>query len=149
MKNPIVIYIEMLDEGTSSLMETTAVPIDSGLYIVQSPKNYDPEFDWLEFLPGDQVRLKNIRLHNGQEGLLAIHPNPAALKVFVESTEKHAPEIRETHAIEVGNGIYELQATPHYTTEQLWKFPPGSKVRLKKKLGAYSTSYWLVVEQVD
>lgn len=149
MQNPIIIYVEMLDEGTSSLLETTALPCGNNLYVVQQPKNYDPEFDWLEFLPGEKVRLKSIKLHDGRDGLLAIHPNLDAVKVFVESSEKHAPQIRETHAIKISNGVYELQATPHYTTEQLWKFPPGSKVRLEKKPAAHGTSYWLVADVVE
>ena len=95
------------------------------------PSDYDPEDESWAFLPGSEVRLVEATDYMGTRGLLASHPNPNAVIVFVDCSEKFAPEIRETYAIPSGDGLYELQATPHYTPAQQWKFPPGSKVRLE------------------
>jgi hypothetical protein len=88
-------------------------------------------------------------LYDDSKGLVAAHPDPAAIRVFVASAEKYAPEIRETFALPVGNGLYKLLPTPHYTEKQQWKFPPGSIVRIEPMRTAMENwKPWIAVERV-
>lgn len=131
MESPINVFVELLDEGVETWWPTWAVPLPNGLFKLLEPIGYDPENEYWDFVPGSEVRLEMSKDYMGQTGLLARHPNPEAIRIFVDSTEKFAPQIRETWGIPVGNGLYEVQATPHYTPAQEWKFPPGSIVRLR------------------
>lgn len=139
----IDIFVELLDEGTCDWIQTQAIRRENGLYEVLAPPNYNPEFYFLEFLPGDLVKLKHATLFN-LEGFLAIHPDPNAIKITVLSSQLQAPKMRETHAIPVGDGLYRILPTPHYIPEQLWEFPPDSIVRVQKKKWAGLNEYYLL-----
>ena len=131
MESPIKIYVELLDEGTETWRKAQAVALPNGLFKLLEPENYDPEDEQWPFLPGSEVRLVEAKHHMGAVGLVAKHPNPEAVEILVDSAEKFAPPSRETYALPLGDGLYEVLATPHYTPEQLWEFPPGSTVRLQ------------------
>lgn len=130
--NSIDIYVELLDEGVETWREAKAIPLENDLYRLLEPSEYNPEDELWDFLPGSVVRLKQATFYTGLKGLLATHPDPKALRVFVESSEPFAPTRRETYALALGNELYKILPTPHYTSKQLWKFPPDSIVRLKK-----------------
>lgn len=129
--NAIDVCVEVIDEGVETWRSTQAVALPNGLFKLLQPDNYNPEDEFWDFLPGAEVRLE--KRQNGKDApvLLARHPNPEAIRIHVGSSEKFAPYWRETWGIPVGEGLYELQATPHYTPEQQWQFPPGSIVRVK------------------
>lgn len=131
MEEKVLVYVELLDEGTPTLRPASAVPIGDGLYRLLADEDYDPEDEAWDFAPGSPVRLEEEPLHGGGRGLVAKHPNPKALRIYVQSGENFAPPLRDTYALPLENGLYEVQATPHYTPSQLWEFPPGSAVRLQ------------------
>lgn len=149
MNEMLDIYVEMLDEGVETWLPTKAVAIGDGKYRILAPEDYNPEFDYLAFVPGDIVRLKEATCYDGTKGLLAIHPNPEAVRIWVESSEKHAPLQRETHALPLGNNLYRVLPTPHYTSDQLWKFPPDSVVRLKKRENAIGEADMVAVSPTE
>ena len=152
MDSLIDVYVELLDEGVETWRPTKALRLGDGLFRLLEPPYYDPEDELWDFLPGSVVRLRNATFYTGTKGLLAIHPDPKTIRIFVESSEEYAPPIRETYAHEIDHGLYQVLPTPHYTPAQLWKFPPESIVRLKKvnstipELPDYS--YFLAVEKV-
>lgn len=129
--NEVNIYVELLDEGSPTLRPTTAILDKDGLYKILPCPDYDPEDESWDFLPGSLVQLAEETLYDGSVGLIAKHPDSTAVRVYVDAKETFAPPSRNTYAIPLGNGLYEIQATPHYTAAQLWEFPPGSIVRLK------------------
>jgi len=52
--------------------------------------------------------------------------------VCVNLLEEGSTALRETDAIDLGNGMYKLLGTPHYDPEdEIWEFLPGSIVRAK------------------
>jgi hypothetical protein len=107
------------------------LPLGDGLYKLLEPVGYDPEDELWQFLPGAIVRLKESTFYTGEKGLLAKHPGPSVVTLYVPSTEEFAPRLRQTLGLPVGENAYKVMATPHYTPEHLWEFPPGSVVRAK------------------
>jgi len=149
MQNKIEVYVSLLDEGTPTLLRTHAVQAQNGLYELLATPDYNPEYESWDLLPGSFVRLEKKRMYDGSEGLVARHSNPELIHVEVESYEEQAPQLRETYALPVGNGLYKLLPTPHYTESQLWKFPPGSIVRIEaRETALMNYSYWIAVERV-
>lgn len=152
MQNEVNIYVELLDEGVETWVPARAKTLGNGLFEVLEPADYDPEDQAWEFTPGSKVRLKEKTFYTGVKGMVAIHPDPKAIRIFVESSETYAPPLRETHALDIGNGLFEMLPTPHYSPSQKWKFSPGSIVSLKEVRpnikGFPDYKYWLAVEKV-
>lgn len=103
----------MLDEGTPTLRTAYATPAEAGLYHLIAGQDYDPQDEDWDFKPGTLVRLAEEPLHGGGKGWVAKHPNPYAVRIYVESAEKNAPPLRNTYGIPTANDLYEVQATPH------------------------------------
>lgn len=149
MTEKIKVFVELLDEGSDTSMGAYAVPAENGLFRLLAPEDYNPELDLLAFAPGSLVKLKKA-MWRGETYMAVCHPDPRAKRIFVPCSEKFAPEIRQTYGIEVEKDVYEIQPTPHYTPEQLWKFPPGTKVRLKKFNGPHrGDTYFVADERVE
>jgi len=56
------------------------------------------------------------------------------IHVYVNLLEEGSPTLRGTHAIDLGNGSYELLTAPDYDPQdEIWEFLPGSIVRVEKK----------------
>ena len=53
------IYIELFDEGTPTWRPTCGVELGHGLFLVLPTKDYDPEDETWEFLPGSVVICKS------------------------------------------------------------------------------------------
>lgn len=146
----IKIYVPLLDEGTATLREAFAVPEENGLYKLLAPADYDPADEYWDLPPGSLVRLEKQKMYDGSEGLVAKHPDPTLLHVFVESSQEQAPSLRETYARPIGDGLYQLLPTPHYVQAQLWKFPPGTIVRIEPmKTAVKNWRPWVAVERVE
>ncbi|NDF12289.1 MAG: hypothetical protein EB060_05710 [Proteobacteria bacterium] len=62
------IYIELLDEGTPTLIGTTSIDLGNGTYKVLPSKRYDPEDQVWEFPPGTIVRGEYVK--NGKMGTI-------------------------------------------------------------------------------
>jgi hypothetical protein len=140
----VPIYITLLDEGSPTMRPTTAIALGNGLYRMMSIPNYDSEDEAWKFLPGSTVRLKEITLPDGKTSWIAVHQDPSVISIWVRSSEKPAPPQRETYALPLGDDLYKILPTPHYTSEQLWEFPPGSVVRLKEMPTAYKGQTYLL-----
>lgn len=130
MQQTIPVYVELLDEATPTLRPAAAVPVENNLYRLLANADYDPEDEDWDFLPGSLVRLEKEPISDGEFAFVVKHPNPEAIHIYVECEETYAPPLRKTYAIPAREGLYEVLPTPHYTSSQLWKFPPGSLVRL-------------------
>lgn len=131
------IYVRLLDEGTETFTGALAKPIGSALYEIVATDHYDPEDQQWEFLPGTKVRLEEVTVSadgKPQTVLAATHPDPRAIRVSVRTQPEHCePFYTKTYAIHLGEGRYELQATPHYKNEENWDFLPSSVVRLRER----------------
>jgi hypothetical protein len=146
MNQILNIYVEVIDEPIEDWFPVSAKPIGDELYVILPTEHYLPEVQSWAFVPGDTVRLALCKLYDGSKGLATKHPNPDAVRVWVKCSEPFAPELRATYAVPVGEGRYEILATPHYTSEQLWEFPPGSVVRLMPRDDLYfGEKHWLAV----
>lgn len=137
MSELLKIYVELLDEGTLTYYHAFAKPLADDLYEVVGHDGYDPEDQYWEFIPGSIVRLKAVSIQ-GREGkervLAATHPDPRAIRVSVRTHPVGcSAHNKQTFAICVGKRCYELQATPHYTQEENWDFPPNSLVKVRKR----------------
>lgn len=55
-QNTVEIFVTLLDEGTDTIRGTQAIDLGKGLYKLLPTKNYDPESETWEFLPGSVVR---------------------------------------------------------------------------------------------
>lgn len=132
-KKTIQVYVELLDEGSQVWRPTHAQEIGRELYKLLPTTNYDPEDEAWAFLPGENVRLKEVNSPDGTKMMVAVHPHPDAIRIDVEQEEGDVFWIRSTYAIGLGDGTYKILPTPHYNPrKQHWKFPPGSIVRLKE-----------------
>lgn len=55
------------------------------------------------------------------------------IKIFVRLLEEGTEVSRPAEALDLGNGLFRILATPTYDTEdERWEFPPDSIVRLEK-----------------
>ena len=61
MASPPVIYVSLLEEGTATMRPTEAIIVGEGLYKLLPTKDYDPEDEIWEFLPGTVVRCKEVK----------------------------------------------------------------------------------------
>jgi hypothetical protein len=61
----------LLDEGTDVFRPTLADRTSDGFYKLRSTEDYDPEDEHWEFLPGQVVKCKSMKLHGG-ERLVAV-----------------------------------------------------------------------------
>lgn len=61
----VEIHVRLLDEGTDCSRPTKAVNVGKGLFRLLPTKNYDPEDERWEFLPGSIVRAKEVRNPDG------------------------------------------------------------------------------------
>lgn len=68
MKEIVEIYVRLLEEGTPTLMQTTAEKIGNDIFKLLPSEQYDPEDEIWEFLPNTYVRGEVRR--NGEENLL-------------------------------------------------------------------------------
>ena len=65
-----IIYIPLIDEGTSVVRPTTAISLGGDLYRVLATPDYNPEDEIWEYLPGTVVRCSR-KVRNGEEILVA------------------------------------------------------------------------------
>lgn len=72
----VVIYVNLLDEGPTSLRATQAVVLGNGLFELLAPKDYDPHDKRWEFQPGSIVRGTQTRRGNAS-CLLAVPFEPS------------------------------------------------------------------------
>ncbi len=70
--NTIKMYVQLLDEGDITARPTQAIPIGNGTFRLLPTKNYDPEDEVWEFLPGSIVRALNTTDDKGRSILLAV-----------------------------------------------------------------------------
>ena len=146
--NSITVYIELLEEGSSAWRPTQARAIGNSLYTLLPTPDYDPEDESWAFLPGDTVRLKEKTFSDGTSAVVACHPTSGAVSVAVELENHNSFELTYTHALPLGNGLFEILATPAYDEQkEKWKFPPGSVVRIEKKTFADNFSYFVAVNE--
>ncbi len=132
INNAVAVYVELLDEGTTCYRLTEATDEGNELYKLLPTPNYDSGDESWAFLPGEIVRIEDIKSPSG-DIKVARHSNPDVVRISVEQEEGGAFWVKTTNALSIGNGLYEVLPTPHYNpTEEKWKFPPGSIVRLKE-----------------
>ncbi len=68
MKNgKIKIYVQLLEEGSDTILGTTADDLGNGTYRLLPTPEYDPEDQIWEFLPGSVVRIKEHKLLTGEK----------------------------------------------------------------------------------
>ncbi len=64
------------------------------------------------------------------------------VEIYVELPEEGSPTIRPTMAVYLGEGLYEVLSAPDYDPEdEVWEFPPGSIVRVEKRVGFDGKEY--------
>ena len=70
-----IIYIHLLDEGTTVWLPTEGEIVDEMIFKVLPTENYDPENEHWEFPPGTIVRCEKLVLHDIQakEVLVAVY----------------------------------------------------------------------------
>ena len=73
MKNTetVMIYVELLEEGTPTLRGTQAIPLGNDLYKLLPTSNYDPENEIWAFLPGSIVH-GEIKVNFDENLLVAV-----------------------------------------------------------------------------
>ena len=71
MHQQTIVCVELLDEGSPTLLLTPAETLGNGLYKLLTPKQYDPEDIVMQFLPGSVVRCEK-RDNGGKEILYAV-----------------------------------------------------------------------------
>jgi hypothetical protein len=73
MRNTIaVVYVELLNEGTSVMRPTNAEVLGDNRYRLLPTERYDPEVEEWEFLPESIVRCERVKTDNGAEVMLAV-----------------------------------------------------------------------------
>jgi hypothetical protein len=68
--NADVIYIPLVDEGTTVVRPTLGLPLGDGLYRVEATPSYDPDSEHWEFPPGGVVRCI-LEMRDGDQILVA------------------------------------------------------------------------------
>ncbi|MBP2294112.1 hypothetical protein [Azospirillum rugosum] len=71
-KKIVVIYVNLLDEGTPTIRPTNAEVLGDNLYRLHPTERYDPEDETWEFVPGAIVTCERIRTEKGVSALLAV-----------------------------------------------------------------------------
>ena len=147
-KTTIQVYVELLDEGSEAWRPTQAQEIGKGLYKLLPTPNYDPEDEAWAFLPDEVVRVEQAQFADGATVMKAIHSNPEAVRIDVELETGSPFWAKRTHALNQGNGLYQVLPTPTYNPKnEKWKFPPGSIVRLKKIIFPDGFAYLMASEK--
>ncbi len=137
MNSPITIYVELLDEGTDTWRPTKAIELGDGLFKLLPTPNYDPENESWAFLPGETVKAEQKKFAKGHTEMVARHPDVNVIRIHVEQTGVETPWLKDAFARKLEDGLYQMLPTPHYNpTEDYWKFPPGTIVRLKEMTSA-------------
>jgi hypothetical protein len=72
----IEVYVNLLDEGTPCSRPTKAIALGDGLFKLLPTRDYDPEEESWEFVPGSIVRGITERQEGGKSYLLAVSPGP-------------------------------------------------------------------------
>lgn len=70
MQEAVEVYVPLLEEGTPTIRPTQAVSLGGDLYRILPTKDYDPENEVWEFLPGSVVRCDKIRARISGEMIL-------------------------------------------------------------------------------
>ena len=60
------VYVRLLDEGTDVFRPTLADRTSDGFYRLRPTGDYDSDDERWEFLPGQVVRCRLIKLHGGE-----------------------------------------------------------------------------------
>jgi hypothetical protein len=74
-REPVKLYVQLLDEGTVCYRPTEAISLGAGLFRLLPTPNYDPEDEVWEFLPGSVVKAETRALRRGvasEECLVAV-----------------------------------------------------------------------------
>lgn len=71
MKSNVTVYIQLLEECTTTARPTETKNLENGEYKVLPTPDYDPEDEIWEFLPGSIVRCEKWNSSSG-EVLLAV-----------------------------------------------------------------------------
>ena len=59
------------------------------------------------------------------------------VRIYVNLLDEGSPVARPTQAVELFNGLYKVLPCPGYDPEdEKWEFPPGSVVRVEKRVGS-------------
>lgn len=59
------------------------------------------------------------------------------VRLFIRLLDEGTEVSRPTEALDLGNGLFEVLATPAYNpADEVWEFPPGSIVRTEKRHSA-------------
>ncbi len=66
----IIVYVQMLNEGTVSYRPTIARRLSVDTVILMEPENFDPDEEW-EFPVGSIVRIEKRKLSAPQEVFVA------------------------------------------------------------------------------
>ena len=156
------VRLHVKKKGDFPFTRTTAVDLGHGLYEILPTREYDPEYEKWEFIPGTIVRGKNIHYDRGDyfvaveqvepspftEDQLKWYPENTA-RVYIELLEEGTDTIRPTRAVTLGERRYALLPTPGYDPEnETWAFLPGAVVKAEEKRLEDGTQILLAVEQV-
>lgn len=71
MTETVMIYVQLLDEGTPTIQGTEAISLGNEKYKVLPTPDYDPDVETWEFLPGSIVRCE-ARKNFGEDILYAV-----------------------------------------------------------------------------
>lgn len=63
---PVLIYVQLLNEGVDVYRPTTAEPLENGLFRLNPTPDYNPEDEEWEFLPGTIVAGRVQSLYEGK-----------------------------------------------------------------------------------
>lgn len=67
----IELYVRLLDEGTDCSRPTRGISVGNGFFKLLPTRDYNPDDEHWEFLPGSLVRVKEVR-NSGGAYLLAV-----------------------------------------------------------------------------
>jgi hypothetical protein len=72
--------------------------------------------------------------------------NTRKITIYVRLLDEGTEVSRPTQAVDLGDGLFSLLATPDYDPiDEIWEFPPGSVVRIVERHGS-SGAYFLAVQ---
>jgi hypothetical protein len=55
--------------------------------------------------------------------------------IYVALLDEGTPTLRGTDALDLGDGLYKIMATPYYNPDdEVWEFPPGSIVKGERRV---------------
>jgi hypothetical protein len=71
-RKTVVVYVNLLNEGTPTIRPTDAEVAGEGLYKLLPTERYDPENEEWEFLPGSIVLCQKVWTDDWKRVLLAV-----------------------------------------------------------------------------